>query len=58
MNKLFLLGLAFLLLPVPLSFFIPTSPQASPDPWQVRRARFTVVGFPLFVAVVQVAFYA
>ncbi len=58
MNMLFLLGLAFLLLPVPLSFFIPTSPQASPDPSQVRRARFAVVGFPLFVAVLQGAFYA
>ena len=53
MNPLFVLALTLLLLPVPLSFLIPAAPQASPDPWRVRRARRAVIGFALVVAIVQ-----
>ena len=55
MNANFLLGLVLLLLPVPLAFVVPASPQASPDPWRVRRARWAVVLFALLVAIIQVA---
>ena len=48
-----ILGFFLLLLPVPLSFFIPANPNARPDPHHVRLARYAAVLFPAFVAAIQ-----
>jgi hypothetical protein len=49
-------ALALLLLPIPLSFMIPASRQASPDPWKLRRARQGLAAFAVFVAGLELAY--
>jgi hypothetical protein len=50
-----ILALSLLLLPIPLSFLVPASTAAQPDPWKVRRMRLALIGFSSSTAVIYTA---
>ena len=52
MSEMTIAAFTVLLLPVPLSFMVPASHRAEPDPWKIQRLRTSLMCFATLVAVI------